>query len=130
MLLMNKIAAQYPQQLGYCKSPNAIVTTQPASSWKAFFQQRIRWGQQGCAHMNSAVSLMVLMLVYFTNLLIFSFLLIGLLEQICMAAVPVPLHCKIFYGTFFCKGCGCLFQGSSNWYPGYCCCNRCILFIL
>ncbi|WP_315818835.1 hypothetical protein [Paraflavitalea speifideaquila] len=37
MLLMHKIYRKYPDKVFYLKSKEAIVSTGPAASWKAFF---------------------------------------------------------------------------------------------
>ncbi|MFM7357328.1 MAG: glycosyltransferase [Sediminibacterium sp.] len=46
MLLMHKVKRAYPEKIGYLFSKDAIVTTRPQESWKAFFQQRIRWASK------------------------------------------------------------------------------------
>lgn len=46
MLLMEKIHKKYPDRVAYLKSADAVVTTKAAVSWKAFFQQRIRWASK------------------------------------------------------------------------------------
>jgi cellulose synthase/poly-beta-1,6-N-acetylglucosamine synthase-like glycosyltransferase len=46
MLLMHKIGNQYPGKVHYLKSTEAIVSTRPMESWKAFFNQRIRWASK------------------------------------------------------------------------------------
>jgi cellulose synthase/poly-beta-1,6-N-acetylglucosamine synthase-like glycosyltransferase len=77
MLLMNKIARLYPKQIGFVKSPAAIVSTGCAESWGAFLQQRIRWASK-TGHYKQPKMLMVLLLVYLLNLL-----LLGLLVFAC-----------------------------------------------
>ena len=76
MLLMEKIAVRYPGQVGYCFSPDALVTTDPVDSWRAFFQQRIRWASKAVQYRNPRM-LPVLFLVYLVNLLL---LLAGILS--------------------------------------------------
>lgn len=46
MLLMNKIKKHYPNNVLYLFSKEAIVTTHPMPTWKAFFNQRIRWASK------------------------------------------------------------------------------------
>ena len=46
MLLMEKIDKAFPGGVAYCFSEDAIVVTEPASSWAAFIQQRIRWSSK------------------------------------------------------------------------------------
>jgi poly-beta-1,6-N-acetyl-D-glucosamine synthase len=102
MLLMNKIAAQYPGRLGYCKAGGAIVSTQAAAGWKAFFQQRIRWASKATHHEQRGI-FMVLLLVYCTNLLIFSFLLMGCWNRFALLLFLLLCIAKFFMELFFVK---------------------------
>lgn len=67
MLLMYKIARKYPDQVFYLKHPSAIVETLPATSWRSFFQQRIRWASKA-SHYDDKRIFWVLVLVYLFNL--------------------------------------------------------------
>jgi len=69
MLLMHKIAARYPGRLFYLKSKAAIITTEPAASWKAFWQQRIRWASKADKYDDKRI-FWVLLLVYLLNFLV------------------------------------------------------------
>jgi poly-beta-1,6-N-acetyl-D-glucosamine synthase len=70
MLLMHKIWKQYPEKVHYLKSKEAIVSTQPVKTWKAFFSQRIRWASKAKSYDDKRI-FAVLLLVYLFN---FSFL--------------------------------------------------------
>ena len=72
MLLMHKIWKQYPDRVQYLKSKDAIVSTQPIKTWKAFFNQRIRWASKATNYDDKRI-FAVLLLVYLYNL---SFLLL------------------------------------------------------
>lgn len=74
MLLMHKIWKQYPGKVHYLKSKEAIVTTRPMQTWKAFFNQRIRWASKAKHYGDKRITA-VLLLVYLFN---FSFLLLGI----------------------------------------------------
>jgi poly-beta-1,6-N-acetyl-D-glucosamine synthase len=67
MLLMHKIWKQYPQQVHYLKSHDAIVSTQPMKTWKEFFNQRKRWASKAAKYDDKRL-FEVLLLVYFVNL--------------------------------------------------------------
>ncbi|MEI9910003.1 MAG: hypothetical protein WDO71_10205 [Bacteroidota bacterium] len=67
MLLMHKIWKQYPDGVHYLKSDEAIVSTQPMTTWKAFLHQRIRWASKAKQYDDKRI-LPVLVLVYFFNL--------------------------------------------------------------
>lgn len=68
MLLMHKIYKKYPDDVFYLKNKNAIVTTQSQSSWKNFFNQRIRWASKADVYDDKRI-FWVLILVYCFNLL-------------------------------------------------------------
>lgn len=67
MLLMHKINKQFPNRTHYLKSKEAIVSTEPAGTWKEFFQQRIRWASKATKYQDKSI-LPVLILVYLLNL--------------------------------------------------------------
>ena len=67
MLLMHKIWKQYPDKVHYLKSKEAIVSTQPMKTWKAFFNQRIRWASKAKSYEDKRI-FPVLLLVYLLNL--------------------------------------------------------------
>ncbi len=67
MLLMHKIWKQDPDKVHYLKSKEAIVSTQPMRTWKAFFNQRIRWASKATGYDDKRI-IAVLLLVYLFNL--------------------------------------------------------------
>jgi poly-beta-1,6-N-acetyl-D-glucosamine synthase len=79
MLLMHKIWKQYPDRVHYLKSKDAIVATQPMKTWKAFFNQRIRWASKAKKYDDKRI-IAVLLLVYLFNL---SFLALGIAGFFC-----------------------------------------------
>ena len=79
MLLMHKIWKRYPDKVHYLKSNDAIVSTQPMKTWKAFFNQRIRWASKAKKYDDKRI-IAVLLLVYLFNL---SFLVLGIAGFFC-----------------------------------------------
>jgi len=67
MLLMHKMKSAFPGQMGYLKSEKAIVRTKPVSTWRSFFNQRIRWASKA-SHYQDKSMFWVLLLVYLFNL--------------------------------------------------------------
>jgi len=100
MLLMKKIAREYPEQIGFIKSSEAIVTTLPAAGWRAFFQQRIRWASKATYYQQPAI-FFVLLLVYLTNLMIFCFLLLGIFQKFAFLLFLLLCVAKFFMEYFF-----------------------------
>jgi cellulose synthase/poly-beta-1,6-N-acetylglucosamine synthase-like glycosyltransferase len=66
MLLMHKIFKQYPDKVFYLKNRHAIVTTEPVTTWKQFFHQRIRWASKADSYDDKRIFI-VLLLVYLLN---------------------------------------------------------------
>lgn len=79
MLLMHKVWKQYPDKVHYLKSKEAIVSTQPMKTWKAFFNQRIRWASKAKFYDDKRIFI-VLLLVYLFNL---SFLVLAVAGFFC-----------------------------------------------
>ena len=77
MLLMHKIFVKHPDKVFFLKSKAAVVSTQPALSWKAFIHQRIRWASKADKYEDKRI-FFVLVLVYILNLCCLSFLIAGL----------------------------------------------------
>lgn len=73
MLLMHKIRTAHPEKVDYLKSQDAIVRTPALKTWKAFFNQRIRWASKATFYDDKKIFL-VLMVVYLFN---FSFLVLA-----------------------------------------------------
>ena len=66
MFMMEKMAATFPGQVHFCYAKEAIVTTAPAGSWRAFIRQRIRWASKSTYYRHNGIKL-VLLLVYLVN---------------------------------------------------------------
>lgn len=71
MLLMHKISKRFTGKIFYLKAQEAIVSTAAEKTWKAFFNQRIRWASKAKYYDDKRI-FFVLMLVWLFN---FSFLL-------------------------------------------------------
>lgn len=81
MLLMHKIYEKYPDQVHYLKSSKAIITTEAAESWKAFFMQRIRWASKS-GHYRDKKIMYILAAVYLYNVFfLFSIVMVFFLEK-------------------------------------------------
>jgi cellulose synthase/poly-beta-1,6-N-acetylglucosamine synthase-like glycosyltransferase len=68
LLLMYKIWKKHPRRTFYLKNKDAIVTTRPMASWKAFLMQRKRWASKTLVYDDRRI-LAVLVFVYLFNLL-------------------------------------------------------------
>jgi hypothetical protein len=96
---MHKIKEKFPDQLAYMKSQHAIVATPPARTWKAFWNQRIRWSSKADKYQDKRI-FRILLLVYFFNLILlllfvmapwnFDAFLVAILLILCKTVVEYP----------------------------------------
>ncbi len=80
MLLMHKIVKKYPDRFFFVKAEAAIVSTQPAVTWRSFLQQRIRWASKADKYDDKRI-FFVLLMIYLLNFLMLVFLLAGLWQR-------------------------------------------------
>lgn len=66
MLLMYKIYRKNPDSVFFLKSHEAIVSTEPQTTWKGFIHQRVRWASKADRYDDKRI-FRVLMLVYLLN---------------------------------------------------------------
>jgi len=102
MLLMQKIAVQFPDKIFYLMSEEAIVTTKPVSSWKEFFRQRIRWASKATNY-NEFKIFSVLFLVYFFNCTILVLFIAGFWTHYLWLAFGIILILKTMIEYVFIK---------------------------
>lgn len=79
MLLMYKIQQTFQNSCGYLFCSDAIVQTAPMPDWKSFINQRIRWASKANSYKDKRI-FYVLLLVYFTNLFILSYIPIAVFD--------------------------------------------------
>lgn len=80
MLLMYKIWTKYPDRVCYLKSPESTVTTGAEKTWKAFFNQRIRWASKAKKYQDRKI-FPILLMVYLFNCSFIALLIGGFWEQ-------------------------------------------------
>lgn len=81
MLLMYKIWKTSPEKVFYLRSQAAIVTTEPAKTWKAFLAQRRRWASKTLIYDDKRL-IGVLVFVLLLNLLPFALLAAGFYQPV------------------------------------------------
>ncbi|MFI5156971.1 MAG: glycosyltransferase [Chitinophagales bacterium] len=79
MLLMQKFFKKFPDKVHFLKSKQAIVSTNPAKSWSAFFMQRMRWAGKATKYENKGIFL-TLLFVLFLNACLLAFFIWGFWE--------------------------------------------------
>jgi cellulose synthase/poly-beta-1,6-N-acetylglucosamine synthase-like glycosyltransferase len=85
-LLMMKIAKHPGATIAYLKSPAAVISTLPQTTWSGFLQQRIRWASKSGKYDDKKLTL-VLLLVYLYNVSFLAMVFIGLFMHpfLCLA---------------------------------------------
>ena len=63
MLLVYKIAQQFPEKIKFLKDKNAVVFTEPTKTLNEFLQQRYRWTSKSTSYQDKRITL-ILGLVY------------------------------------------------------------------
>lgn len=94
MLLMQKIAQEYPCQIGYLKNPHSQTFTYAKPTIKSFVQQRIRWTSKSSAYTGWQVLFMLGTVWIFSLSMVFDLLLL-------------PFHPSFFFlflSKFMAKG--------------------------
>ncbi len=93
MLLMHKIYKQHPDKVLFLKSKEVIVQTQPVTTIKEFFNQRIRWASKADKYEDKRI-FAVLVVVYLFNCMML------LLPILAMFGNDVHLLFIIHYSLF------------------------------
>jgi cellulose synthase/poly-beta-1,6-N-acetylglucosamine synthase-like glycosyltransferase len=100
MLLMQKISRHFPGHIFYLLSKEAIVATEPAKTWKEFFNQRIRWASKATNY-NDIKIFSALFLVYFFNCALLALLIAGFWRPYMWIAFLAILLGKIIIELIF-----------------------------
>ncbi|NJL75821.1 MAG: hypothetical protein HC892_13175 [Saprospiraceae bacterium] len=79
MLLMHKVAARYPKQVGYLKNSSATVFTHAKPTLRDFLQQRIRWATKSSGYQEQIVIVILALVLFFCLNIILTILLIPFL---------------------------------------------------
>ncbi len=95
MLLLQKMAKQFPERIGFLKNPAATVHTKAMPDWRSFLNQRIRWASKSYDYPEWQVTFRLAMVFLFCCFILFSPLLIPFLGW--YAAI-------IFVGMLLVKG--------------------------
>lgn len=64
LLLLHKIAARYPGEIGFIKNVEATVCTQAKATWTSFLQQRLRWATKSSSYQEWQLTF-ILAMVFF-----------------------------------------------------------------
>ena len=95
MLLMHKIYRLYPERVFFLKNRQAVVTTRPATGWKGFIHQRVRWASKADRYDDKRI-FWVLLLVWLVNFLYVALLAGAFFHSWWLGVVLVLLLLKTF----------------------------------
>lgn len=93
MLLMHKIYKKFPKQLGFLLAKEAIVQTAPMQTWRAFFNQRIRWASKADKFEDKRI-FFVLLFIYLYNCLFMAIPIAGIWFPTAWLVWLIMLVCK------------------------------------
>ncbi|MCB0519641.1 MAG: glycosyltransferase [Lewinellaceae bacterium] len=65
ILLLQKVAARYPESVGFLKNRGAAVLTKAMPDWRSFVSQRIRWGSKSTSYTERKVTLILASVFFF-----------------------------------------------------------------
>jgi len=81
IFLLEKMVNQFPDQVHYLKSTQAIVQTKPENNFKDLVQQRIRWASKTSSYHNS-FGKFIGIIVFMTNLLLVILLIMAVFHKV------------------------------------------------
>ncbi len=84
MLLLQKIAAEYPGRIGFLKNINATVHTEAKPDLTSFFAQRLRWATKSTSYSETRVTLILAAVFFHCCSIVFSFFLIPFFGKIAL----------------------------------------------
>lgn len=102
LLLIQKIAAYYPQGISFLKNTAAIVTTAACPTWKDFLQQRIRWASKSNQYNDWKIK-SILLGVYLLNVSLLFLPLVALFDIRWCWVWIFQIFVKIIADYFFLK---------------------------
>lgn len=92
-LFLHKVAAKYPDKVGFCKSEVAIVYTYAKHNLKEFVQQRKRWASKSTRYKNKSIVVLGVT-VWLFNLFIVGNVVAGFFDPLYSRIALISLICK------------------------------------
>ena len=103
MLLMQKIAKQFPNGIRFLKNQEAVVLTKAQPAINAFVNQRIRWSSKTAAYKEWAVAFILAMVFMFCCSIVLSFVLIPFIGLVMIFIFVFQMAVKMLMDYFFLK---------------------------
>ena len=101
MLLLQKMARQFPGRIGFLKNPAATVLTRAMPTWQRFLQQRLRWASKSRDYPEGRVTLRLAMVFFLCWSILLSLLLIPFFGIMALLPFALQALCKGRADYFF-----------------------------
>jgi cellulose synthase/poly-beta-1,6-N-acetylglucosamine synthase-like glycosyltransferase len=101
MLLMQKIAQQFPNKIGFLKNTDAVILTKAQPTLSSFMNQRIRWASKTSAYKEWKVTMILILVFLFCVNIVLSFFLIPFFGFTMALVFTFQLLIKIVMDYFF-----------------------------
>lgn len=101
LLLLHKIAARYPNQIGFIKQAQATVRTKAKATWPSFFQQRLRWATKSSSYQEWQLTFILALIFLFCFSIVVSFFAIIFLGWTALVLFVCLLLLKSLADYFF-----------------------------
>ncbi len=99
-LLLQKIAARYPNSIGFLKNREAIVYTYAKPTWEEFKQQRRRWASKSVKYKDKAIVALAVGFWLFNAIILIN-LMAGLINPYYLKVAALQLAAKILVEGVF-----------------------------
>ncbi len=101
VLLMQKMAARFPQGIGFLKNTGATVLTQGKPDLPAFISQRLRWATKSAGHLEWSTTIVLGMVFFFCCSIVAALLLSLAWGWKCLGLALALLAVKLVADYFF-----------------------------
>ncbi len=100
-LFLHKVAAKYPDRIGFCKSRDAIVYTDAKQNLQGFISQRKRWASKSTHYKDKAIVVLGVAIWLFNVLLLVTGIFAVFFNREVWPVVAVALSLKLLVELYF-----------------------------
>ncbi|SEL62051.1 Glycosyltransferase, catalytic subunit of cellulose synthase and poly-beta-1,6-N-acetylglucosamine synthase [Parapedobacter koreensis] len=100
-LFLHKVAAKYPDKIGFCKSRDAIVYTDAKKTLRGFIHQRRRWASKSTHYKNKGLVVLGVAIWLFNSLLLSTGIFALFFNAALWPAFTVAISLKLLVEFFF-----------------------------
>lgn len=100
-LFLHKVAAKYPDKIGFCKSRDAIVYTDAKPNLRSFISQRKRWASKSTHYKDKAIVVLGVAIWLFNVLLLLSAAAAVFFSTVLWQVFAIAISLKLLAELFF-----------------------------